>query len=397
MKILIITKNFWPERFLVNDIAEELAKKHDVTVLCGTPNYFYEGKQVSKTELENKYPSINFLVAKTTNRKKGLLNYLKNSFSFVKNSKRILKKHACNYDVIYSYQLSPISISAPAVWLKKRTGIKLFIYCLDIWPESAKAKFGKFKIFYSFIKRYSKKIYSFADTIAVTSKSFIEYLSEINKVSKDNLYYLPQHGDNNLLYEELAKESSSNTIHFLYAGNIGNAQKIDVLIKAISLMKDRNVVFDIVGTGSCVEECKKLALSLSVSDRVLFHGQKTKEDVKTFYHNADALLLALRGDNKVGLTLPGKVQTYMSCGKPIFASAFGDTERIINESRCGCCVSPDSPEKLADVLDDFVMNPRKYETCGKNAIAYYLDNFTLEKHMLTLNSLLQSLLENNND
>ena len=34
----------------------------------------------------------------------------------------------------------------------------------------------------------------------------------------------------------------------------------------------------------------KIGSITAVSDRVLFHGQKTKEDVKTFYHNADAIL-----------------------------------------------------------------------------------------------------------
>ena len=40
MKILIVSQYFWPERFLINDLAKELSKQgHQITVLTGKPNY----------------------------------------------------------------------------------------------------------------------------------------------------------------------------------------------------------------------------------------------------------------------------------------------------------------------------------------------------------------------
>ena len=40
MKILIVTQYYYPEQFQINDIAPELVKRgHEVTVLCGVPNY----------------------------------------------------------------------------------------------------------------------------------------------------------------------------------------------------------------------------------------------------------------------------------------------------------------------------------------------------------------------
>ena len=40
MKILIISQYYFPEQFQINEIAPELVKRgHEVTVLCGVPNY----------------------------------------------------------------------------------------------------------------------------------------------------------------------------------------------------------------------------------------------------------------------------------------------------------------------------------------------------------------------
>ena len=40
MKILIVSQYYWPEQFQINEIAPELVKRgHEVTVLCGVPNY----------------------------------------------------------------------------------------------------------------------------------------------------------------------------------------------------------------------------------------------------------------------------------------------------------------------------------------------------------------------
>src|SRR5579871_5123922 len=40
MRLLIVSQYFWPENFRINLVAEQLAARgHEVTALCGTPNY----------------------------------------------------------------------------------------------------------------------------------------------------------------------------------------------------------------------------------------------------------------------------------------------------------------------------------------------------------------------
>ncbi len=44
-----------------------------------------------------------------------------------------------DFDVIFCYTTSPVLMANAAVKMKKRTGKILFLYCLDLWPESLKA------------------------------------------------------------------------------------------------------------------------------------------------------------------------------------------------------------------------------------------------------------------
>ena len=48
MRLLIVAQNFWPESFVINDVAKTLMQyDYEVTVLTGKPNYpsgdFFDG------------------------------------------------------------------------------------------------------------------------------------------------------------------------------------------------------------------------------------------------------------------------------------------------------------------------------------------------------------------
>ena len=73
-----------------------------------------------------------------------------------------------------------------------------------------------------------------------------------------------------------------------------------------------------------------------------------------YYSKADAMLLTLKGNNFVSKTLPLKLQSYMSTGKPIFASIEGAARDVIEESKCGVCIEPDDYISLAKTMLDFI-------------------------------------------
>ena len=211
-----------------------------------------------------------------------------------------------------------------------------------------------------------------------------------NGIATNKMSYIPQHADSSYLTLDL--DAPENGIaDFMYAGNLGQGQRIDVIIRAAAELKNESFRVHIVGDGSAREELVSLAQELGVDDKVIFYGNQKREDMPSFYRKANALLITLRGNNFVGNTMPGKLQTYMTCGKPIFGAINGAANETIMDAHCGSCVQAGDYQGLARLMRDYIQNPDEYAACGKNARAYFSRHFTLEQYMDTLEQTMKAI------
>ena len=391
MRILIVSQYYYPEQFQINDIAPELVKRgHEVTVLTGLPNYpkgeIYEGYEEVRNELIS---GVSVIRIKNKPRKTGALNLIKNYLSFAKEATKKARELKDKYDIVLCYQLSPVTCLKPAIAYAMKWNVPLIAYCLDIWPESAKAHLSV-PFVYSYIGCLSKKLYRACDHIAVTSLPFIDYLNKEIGYDKAKMSYIPQHADGRMLEMDM-KAEDNGVADFMYAGNMGQGQRVEVIIKAAALIKNENFKLHIVGYGSVYDELVELAKQLGISDKVVFYGQQKSEDMERFYKLADALIITLRGNNFVGNTLPAKFQMYMTTGKPIFGAINGAANQIIKEVGCGGVVNAEDYQGLSKLMLDYIKNPRKYDTCGIKSKDYFRNNFTLKKHVDTLEARLQAV------
>lgn len=394
MKILVVSQCFWPDIYSINDIVRILIERgHEVTVLTGLPDYttseIPDEYKHGKNRKQNYY-GAQIIRVPIIPRRHGPIWRSLNYISFVINGsiKAYFSKWD-EFDVIYVWEVSPVTMAVPAIVLKKKYNKPLFLYCMDIWPECVKAMgFKEGTIFYNIIKSISSYIYKQCDHIAVSSKPFFEYLEEVDGVQRDKMSYLPQFASDELLNEDFTKIQNDHT-DFLYVGNIGKAQDMPTLIKAISLLKDKHdVTFHIVGGGSEYENTTKLAKETGADKIIKFYGPKSFNESKEYYKLADACVITLDGSNHIGDTLPGKVQTYMAAGKPIIGALNGAGKQVIEESNCGLCASAGDYNTLVNYFIEYINNKNKYSSCGNNAKEYFLNNFTQDKHFDELEKLL---------
>ncbi|WP_425885965.1 glycosyltransferase family 4 protein [Parabacteroides sp. ASD2025] len=394
MKILVISQYYYPEQFQVNEIVPELAKRgHKVTVLCGVPNYpagvVFEG-YTTVDELREKEQSyfeqtgVEIVHVEQIPRGRNPLSLLFNYWSFAKNSKKVIKELPADFDVVLGYQLSPITSMYAAVEYKKRYRTPLLYYTLDLWPVSAEAILkSKKNPLYSIVGKMSKKIYQAADHILVTSRPFMDYLHRMNGVALEKMSYLPQHAGVDMLEMDLDAEENG-IADFLFAGNLGKGQRLDVIINAASELgarKDYKVHF--VGDGRMRTKLEQMVAEKGLQNNFVFYGNQKRQDMPSFYKKADALLITLRGNNEVGDTMPGKLQMYMTTGKPILGAINGAAQEVIRESNCGSCVNAGDYKGLAELMKRFIEHSEEYKEqhIGKNAKIYFKENFTLEKYM----------------
>lgn len=394
MNILIVSQHFYPDSFRVNEIATELVNRgNKVTVLTSLPDYATGRVPKNCRGLKNRrvdYNGVKVIRTFTISRRTGLIFRALNYLSFCVSSTLKARSLKEKFDLVMSYQTSPVLMANGARAAANKQKIPFFLYCLDLWPESLKAwGVGENNLLFKVMHRYSKKLYNRADLIAVSSKPFEEYLNKVNGVSKTKIHYLPQHSDDMNLP---VKNNNSSTLHLAFGGNIGSVQNIDCIVKAVAELKALDgFIVDIYGDGSELENCKKLALELKVQEKILFHGRVDREILWEEYKNTDAFLLTLKSEGLIGFTAPAKLQEYMSGNRPIIAAINGAAEEIINTSRCGVVVNAGDYKALAEAIKHFVLNKDSYNDLAKNGRAYFEENFTLNKFMLSLEKLLNSL------
>lgn len=386
MKILIVSQYYFPEQFQINDIAPGLVRRgHEVTVLCGLPNYpqgrIYPGyADVSKRD--EVIDGVRVIRCRQVPRGHNPLSLALNYRSFARNARKIARNLPADFDIVIGYQLSPVTSMLPALDYAKRHGTPLLMYCLDLWPVSAQSHLPlKRGLLYTWLHGLSRKIYRGFDRIAVTSKPFIGYLHEVNGVPEDRISYLPQHADPSMLETDLTAEDNG-VADFMYAGNLGAGATLEVIVKAAKVLgprKDYRIHF--VGDGSRRKALEALVAEYGLQDNFIFYGNRKRAEMPDFYRKADVLLISLRGNNAVGDTMPGKLQMYMTVGKPILGAINGAAREVIAEAGCGRCVPAGDHVGLAAAMLAYMEHPEEYAACGERARAYFRREFTFEKYM----------------
>lgn len=393
MKILIVSQFYFPEPFQkIKELAEDLVQRgYQVTVLTGVPNYptgyIYQDYRKGKNRLEviNSVEIVRVPLIPRRRTKLGLaLNYL--SWAFTASVKALCFRK--KFDVIMCYQTSPVLMLLPAWLAKLKNRCQLFGYVLDLWPVSMLTLLkSDTNLLYVLMNWVSRFLYKKCDLIAVTSKPFKNYLTETHNLDPSKIHYLPQHGNDAYLLENFSSEDKVRK-HFLFAGNMGHAQDLDTILKAVTLLKDKHFVIDFVGTGSEHKHCVEYVKQNKLTHWIKFHGAQKYTDLPYFYSKADACLVTLKHENAVGLTLPGKVQDYLAAGKPLIGAIDGEAMRVIRESGCGVCVHSGDFVGLAEAIRSFLDKPNLYSECGGKARSYYVANFTKEKTVIRLLELL---------
>lgn len=385
-KILVICQYYKPEPFRISDICEELVcRGHEVHVVTGYPNYpegvLYEGYGKGK-HIDEVINGVKVHRCYTVPRQTGIIKRFLNYYSYAISSTKYVLSKKCvasdgkAFDVVYCNQLSPVMMAHAAIAYKKKYNVPVVMYCLDLWPESLIAGgITRKSAIYKYYHLVSKRIYRQMDKLLITSRMFSDYLRNEFGIKKGKIEYLPQYAEG--IFEQILPREKDGTFHFMFAGNIGAVQSVETVIKAAEILKDEPVKFHIVGGGTDLEGLKEFSKGLK---NISFYGRRPLEEMPGFYKKTDAMLVTLKADKVLSMTLPGKVQSYMAAGKPIIGAINGETEKVIADAACGYCGKAEDAKELAENIKKFIDNPNR-DLMGKNARAYYEEHFEQKKFM----------------
>ena len=397
MKILVVCQHFYLENFRINDICYELVKKgHDVTVLTGLPNY-PKGKVLKDYKwFKNRNQLINgvkikrcSLVGRGNNTLTMMINYI--WFAIFGSIKAFFMKK--DFDVVYVYQLSPITMTWPAIVVKKVKKIPLVIHCLDQWPVSiTTGGIKKESLIYKILTKVSINAYKKADLITISSKSFKNYFEKELGIKDKKCIYLPSYAESDYSIKKTVK---NETFDLLFAGNIGPAQSVETILESANILKNhKDIIFHIVGDGLSKEQCEELANKYRLKN-CIFYGFHNVEEMPKYYELADAFIITMVNNEVVNSTLPAKVQSYMLAGKPIYGAVSGEVKLVIEEANCGlCCESLDYKTLAENILKSYT-STKELKQWSKNSKIYYEQNFDKDHCINDLEKTLENIISKN--
>jgi glycosyltransferase involved in cell wall biosynthesis len=406
LKILIVTQYFWPENFRVNDLALGLKQRgHEVEVLTGLPNYplgkFYPGYRgiFPAAEQYQGIPIKRVPLIARGNRKNWQLAANYASFALLAS---LMGPLLCrlNYDVIFVYEPSPVTVALPAIVLKTLKRTPTLLWVQDLWPESLAAT-GAVRSPWalSLVRSLVDFIYRRCDRVLVSSKGFTSHVLA-SGITADRVKYLPNWAEN--LYHPLpvaadyAQREMPHGFKAMFAGNIGSAQSFETIIAAAERLRHQpEIQWVVFGDGNMKSWVTEQIRQRGLEKQFHLLGHRPAEQMPDYFATADALLVTLRAEPAFALTVPSKVQSYLACGKPIIAALNGEGADIVIESGAGISCSAGNPDKLAEaVLTLYRMPAERRKAMGAKARKYFESHFEREMLLDQLQKWMREVVDN---
>ena len=343
-KILILVERFYPEDFLVNDLASEWKQMgHEVEVLTQVPSYpfdkIYDGyrNKTYQTTVElNDIPvhRVSTIFGYNTSVKRKVLNYL--HFGFLTSLWAIWNGR--KYDRIFVYHTAALTMASAVVPLKWLWRKPTTIWTQDLWPDAVWGfgfKPSKWKV--ALLNAFVRFIYGRCDRITVSCRRYVQRIKELTGRDAE---WVPQWEPADMA---LPEKVSGGKVVFMFAGNMGVPQDLPNVIEAFGKANLEDAELWLVGGGVMAESLKE---KYGETKGVKFCGRQPRAEMPNWFAKADALIISLT--DKYCLTLPGKFQSYIKTGKPLLGIINGEARELIEENNIGFTANPDDIDAIAE-------------------------------------------------
>lgn len=398
MRISIFTQHYYPENFRINYIVQQLKKKNQIYIFTSKPYYNLEKKYVEK--YKKNYSSVSrkrnleIIRFPVWFKKKNYLSKLFNYLSYIINvSFYLLFSKKKKVDIIFVYATSPIFQCIPAILYKFLIRKPLIIWVQDLWPEVLLDLKIPFSNLISFcIRPFIIWIYNSSDIILCQSKPFKKEISKLTN-KKTLLYENPSDVINN----KIIYSSRKNIFSIVFAGNLGDAQNLDIILKVGQLIRNNQerIRIYILGDGKKFLFLKNAIKVAKLSKFIILKSYIPPNQVSKYYLQSSALLISLVSGSGISKTIPAKFQSYLAWGRPILVCSDGEINQIVKKNNLGLVCSSGNIKKLyynITLLKN--MDYKEYKKISFNCFDMYKKKYTIFKKTDELMSIFKYCIKN---
>lgn len=221
-----------------------------------------------------------------------------------------------------------------------------------------------------------------ADIVTCASFDYVErsQIASIFKKYKEKFYEMPFGVNEEKFkpFEALKNKEIKTELRILFVGGLDKPhyfKGVDILLKAVSIIKSDNWNLKIVGDGELKQKYMDTAKKLKIDNRVSFLDNVPGDEIAGVYRDSDVLVLPSINKNEAfGLVL----LEAMSSGIPVIASDLPGVRKVFNDKNEGYLFEVGNYVDLADKIQYF-FDKEKIIRMGRAGRQLVLSKYSLKE------------------
>lgn len=203
----------------------------------------------------------------------------------------------------------------------------------------------------------------------------LDICQQVKQISGVSCDFLPT--SNSVKLTKIKKPSlSKGKFNFLYVGRLEKVKGVDVLLKAIYQLSQKNQDFKVymIGTGSLLNELKKIAKLLKIENFVSILGYvENQKVVNGYFKSADALIIPSRSES-----FPLVVSEALQAALPIIGADVGDIPLFLNKYQIGFIFPKEDVDGLTAVMEKMISQASEIKKSKKKLMLKLAKEFSLD-------------------
>lgn len=392
MKVIFLTQYFPPEigapQNRISATARALqAHGADVTVLTAMPNYpemrvhaGYRGKWTVREEVEGLRVIRAWLLVSA---KRTIFWRLCNYFSFVFSALIVGLFNLRRSDVLF-VESPPLFLGITAMLLARAKRAKLVFNVSDLWPESA-VQLGLVtnRTLIGLSTGLEMRCYRKAALITGQTQGIVANIQR--RCPDKRVFWLPNGVDFDAIAIAGEHPSSgsgrpSGMLTLAYAGILGHAQGLEVVLHAAQRLKERSdIQFLLIGEGPEKKMLEELGARLELGN-VHFVGRMPRAELLELLRSVDGVVVPLRKNDLFKGAIPSKIFEALALAKPLLLGVEGEAKELfIDQGKAGFAFLPEDPDSLVDAVLRLASDRDVARAMGESGARYVRAHFDRQR------------------
>jgi glycosyltransferase involved in cell wall biosynthesis len=174
----------------------------------------------------------------------------------------------------------------------------------------------------------------------------------------------------------------------MYAGVMGPANDLGILLDAAAELNDPRIHVVLVGDGKARKQLEAQAQQRGLVN-VTFAGPQSKNDMRAFLQVADVCVATLQNIAMFRLTYPNKVFDYLAAARPVVLAIDGVIRQVVDDARAGIFVPPGDPHAIAGAIRELANDQERGREMGRRGREYVKQRFNRRDHGELFTSVLR--------